>query len=546
MNAWPDTDGRTIARYLGQLRLRCSTSPIYYRQALRTFQEVVIRDQRTPGQLGREVLETWLRECAMHWPMATLLHRARIVNRFLDFLVGEALIVSNPIADLRAEYHAKSDKAIVRSLLAPDPDQALEALRQFPPFGSVLGDLMRNHIALMQARGYRYQTQARWFWRFDRFLQAHPELAGESVSIMLQHWAAARSTANHAAECEKLARALAKAHHHLDPSTKPRRPDPRPAQQVARHWRRPYIYSPEEVRRLLDIALTYPSPRSPLRPISLYTMLVLTYCAGLRLGELARLNLADIDLQVGTITIRARPSRRPSWYRHCRDHPVQRDIRRIRSHRTPDLSPRTRLPAMGDCGRCHRFHRQRACRCLPHQGRPRDQQRGADRRRLPRPHGWFHQPRGRVGRHRRLARLSARGSIVGLLITIAIFGIVWQSSKAVFVRMLDGVAPAITDEIKHAAGHVKGVQNVLDVKARWLGHRLQADIAVQVAPDTAVEDADRLADGLKHEILDHIPALAVATVRVSSRSEPDGDIHRHHAPDPVRIEERSLQAKSPS
>jgi integrase len=168
----------------------------------------------------------------------------------------------------------------------------------------VLGDLMRNHISLMRARGYRYQTQARWFWRLDRFLQAHPELAGEPVSIMLQYWAAARSTANHAAECERLARALAKAQHHQDPGTKPRRPDPRPAQQVARQWRRPYIYSPEEVRRLLDIARAYPSPRSPLRPISLYTMLVLTYCAGLRLGELARLNLADIDLQVGTITIR--------------------------------------------------------------------------------------------------------------------------------------------------------------------------------------------------------------------------------------------------
>jgi Phage integrase family len=115
---------------------------------------------------------------------------------------------------------------------------------------------------------------------------------------------AARSTANHAAECERLARTLAKAQHHLDRGTKPRRRDPRPAQQVARQWRRPYIYSPEEVRRLLEIARAYPSPRSPLRPISLYTMLVLTYCAGLRLGELARLNLADIDLQVGTITIR--------------------------------------------------------------------------------------------------------------------------------------------------------------------------------------------------------------------------------------------------
>jgi integrase len=192
----------------------------------------------------------------------------------------------------------------VRALLALDPNQALEALRQFPPFNSVLGEMMRNHIASMQARGYRYQTQARWFWRFDRFLQAHPELGGEPVSVMLQRWAATRSTANHAAECENVARALAKAQHRLNPGTKPRRSDPRPGQQVARQWRRPYIYSPEEVRRLLDIARTYPSPRAPLRPISLYTMLVLAYCAGLRLGELARLNLADIDLQAGTISIR--------------------------------------------------------------------------------------------------------------------------------------------------------------------------------------------------------------------------------------------------
>jgi integrase len=214
------------------------------------------------------------------------------------------LITRNPIADLRAEYHAKSDTAIVRALLAPDADQALESLRQFPPFGSVLGETMRNHITLMQARGFRYQTQARWFWRFDRFLQAHPELAEEPLSVMLQHWAAARRTANHAAECEKLARALAKAEHHIDPGTKPRRPDPRPEQQVARQWRRPYIYSPEEVRCLLDIAQAYPSPRAPLRPISLYTMLVLAYCAGLRLGELARLDLADVDVQAGTITIR--------------------------------------------------------------------------------------------------------------------------------------------------------------------------------------------------------------------------------------------------
>ncbi len=142
------------------------------------------------------------------------------------------------------------------------------------------------------------------FLRFDRFLQGHPELAEAPVAVMLQRWAAARSTLYHAADCERLGRALAKARRHLDPSVELPRPDRRPQQQVARQWRRPHIYSPEEVRLLLDTARAYPSPRAPLRPLSLYTMLALAYCAGLRLSEIARLDLDNVDLQAGTITIR--------------------------------------------------------------------------------------------------------------------------------------------------------------------------------------------------------------------------------------------------
>src|SRR3546814_9021476 len=55
---------------------------------------------------------------------------------------------------------------------------------------------------------------------------------------------------------------------------------------------------------MLEIARNYPSPRAPLRPQSMYTMLLLAYCAGLRRGELARLDLGDVDLHEGTITIR--------------------------------------------------------------------------------------------------------------------------------------------------------------------------------------------------------------------------------------------------
>ena len=68
--------------------------------------------------------------------------------------------------------------------------------------------------------------------------------------------------------------------------------------------------------------------------------------------------------------------------------------------------------------------------------------------------------------------------IVGLIITVAIFGIVIQSGKEIFSRMLDGVDPDVIDEIHHAASHVAEVKDVTDVRARWLGHRLHVEVNV--------------------------------------------------------------------
>src|SRR3546814_17010940 len=55
---------------------------------------------------------------------------------------------------------------------------------------------------------------------------------------------------------------------------------------------------------MLNVARSYPSPNAPLRPMVLYTMVLLAYCDGLRRSELARLDLGDVDFQSGTITIR--------------------------------------------------------------------------------------------------------------------------------------------------------------------------------------------------------------------------------------------------
>ncbi len=115
--------------------------------------------------------------------------------------------------------------------------------------------------------------------------------------------------------------------------------------------------------------------------------------------------------------------------------------------------------------------------------------------------------------------------IVGVLISAAIVAIVWQSARVVVVRMLDGVDPAIADEIVHAAGHVPGVEEVTDVRARWIGHRLHADVSVTVPGGLSVADGHDVARAVRHQLLHHLPHLGRVMVHVDPYGQ-GGE--RHH------------------
>lgn len=86
--------------------------------------------------------------------------------------------------------------------------------------------------------------------------------------------------------------------------------------------------------------------------------------------------------------------------------------------------------------------------------------------------------------------------------------------KLVFTRMLDGVEPATVEEIRHAAQHVEGVHGISEVRARWIGHRLHVEINVAVAPELTVKEGHRVAKEVRHEMLDHLPNVANATVHI--------------------------------
>lgn len=116
--------------------------------------------------------------------------------------------------------------------------------------------------------------------------------------------------------------------------------------------------------------------------------------------------------------------------------------------------------------------------------------------------------------------------IVGLVITVAILGIVWQSARTVLVRMLDGVEPEVLDQVRRAASHVPGVLDTSDVRARWVGHRLWVEANVAVDPDLMVIEGHRIAKEVEHELRSDLQFVSGVIVHIDPAEESGESHHR--------------------
>ena len=115
--------------------------------------------------------------------------------------------------------------------------------------------------------------------------------------------------------------------------------------------------------------------------------------------------------------------------------------------------------------------------------------------------------------------------VVGLLISLAIFAIVWQSAREMVVRTLDGIDPVLLETIEHAAQRVDGVEGVSEARARWVGHELYLELNVTVPAHRSVEDGHAVATEVRHQLLHHVPHLTSVIVHV----DPSGKSgERHH------------------
>ena len=72
--------------------------------------------------------------------------------------------------------------------------------------------------------------------------------------------------------------------------------------------------------------------------------------------------------------------------------------------------------------------------------------------------------------------------MVGLVISVAIFILLWGTARDVGRRLLDGVDPSLVEQVEEAVRSVPGITGVEDVRLRWTGHRLNVDATVTSDP----------------------------------------------------------------
>ncbi|MFI1400498.1 cation diffusion facilitator family transporter [Streptomyces sp. NPDC020681] len=115
--------------------------------------------------------------------------------------------------------------------------------------------------------------------------------------------------------------------------------------------------------------------------------------------------------------------------------------------------------------------------------------------------------------------------IVGLAITAAILLVLRDAFREVFRRIMDAVDPALVDSAERALHDVPGVRQVSELRMRWIGHRLRAEVAIVVDGELNVRDAHQVAVDAEHALLHAVPKLTAALVHADPAPAPG-------APDP--------------
>jgi len=118
--------------------------------------------------------------------------------------------------------------------------------------------------------------------------------------------------------------------------------------------------------------------------------------------------------------------------------------------------------------------------------------------------------------------------IAGIVITIVIVTIVFSTSRSVLQRLLDAVDPHIVPSIITSALAVPGVEEVADVRARWIGHTLHIVMNIEVDAELTLSKAHAIAEEVRHRLFHDIKGISEVVIHTDPSSA-SGDHHQEMA-----------------
>lgn len=172
-------------------------------------------------------------------------------------------------------------------------------------FHSALAEPITNFVRYKQALNRKYVTEAAALRLFDRYLRDHAVLDWRSIDSTLVNDFLQSRPRNRPRSYNHLLGVLRRFFQWavVQRLTERNPVSIRPRRQTGQ--RVPYLFNLEDAKRLLAVVRSLPDrSRAPHRALVYETVFALLYGLGLRVGEVARLKLGDVDLANGTLFIR--------------------------------------------------------------------------------------------------------------------------------------------------------------------------------------------------------------------------------------------------
>ena len=105
--------------------------------------------------------------------------------------------------------------------------------------------------------------------------------------------------------------------------------------------------------------------------------------------------------------------------------------------------------------------------------------------------------------------------IIGLLITVAILGVLRSAVAQVGARLMDAVDPHLVEQATAALADVDGIRHVDQLRIRWIGHTLRAEADITLDPDLSLTSAHDIAHHAEAHLLTDVPRLTAATIHAN-------------------------------